>query len=640
MTKRIKYIAGIFMLNLIPFLTGCLFESVNQPSTAEPGEIINVSLVITDNLVPEPNAHKGVLGILVPVDWDFISASYSSVLGNGSLDISAQWKDSVDLFFPTEDFGPDMKWIVLLSDQGYAYNQITSFNVQLTLKVGQTPGCFNLGYLTSKATSGLISSGNPSWVPVSYPHRIAVPDSSLCSSFFEVRTAPEWDNLFDRHSGWTGSDGIYSIPLNGFDAPSNTPADSQLILFSDTFIGQVDSNNRRLNASLINNTLALMPNNIPDPNNIQFFWRTLSGVPKAVFVPATPEAQPGDWYWLMDGITINHVVYVFALRLNSSSGGFGFEINGVALIKFRMDTNNFITDVQQFDTPLFYKNQTEDREIVIGQAVMSMTSESGNPSPDGYIYIYGPNSSSSGKKLLAARVLPQNIENFNSWEYWNGTAWGNDITSSASITTGISQEFSVTPLQNGKFLLVFQMGISVAFRLGESPVGPFGIFHAIYECPEVLTDPDIFVYNAKAHPSLSNEEEMLISYNVNTFDFLDHFSNADIYRPRFIYLKFTDSTTSVDQNEFYIPTEFKLNQNFPNPFNPATRISFAVPQKAKVKIEVFNTIGQTVTNITDRYYEAGIHYVDFSANNLPSGVYFYRMESENFLNTKKMILMR
>jgi len=453
--KIIKYSIALSALFLLPFINGCLFETINQPSSAQPGEIIDISLTITDNLVPEPNAHKGILSVIVPLDWEFISATYTSVLGNGVLSLSPEWKDSMDLFYPTNQFGTNMKWIALISDQGYSYNDITSFDVQLKLQVGQTLGCFNLGYLTTKATSGLLGTGNPSWAPLSYPHPIGVPDSNLCYTIYETRQANEWDDLFDRNSGWTGADGIYSIPLNEYDAPSNSPADSQLILFSDTFIGEVDSNNQRSNTSLVNNTLAVIQSNNPDPNEIQFFWRTDSlNAPKTVFVPNTPNANPGDWYWLMDGISLNHQIYVFALRLNSTTGGLGFELNGVALLKFSMDSLNFISDVEQFDTPLYLKNQTENWEIVLGQAIMPMTISSGNPSPDGYIYVYGPRNNSSGKELVAARVLPDDIENFGQWQYWDGTDWGNDIANCAPLTNGISQEFSVTPIGNDKYLLV------------------------------------------------------------------------------------------------------------------------------------------------------------------------------------------
>jgi hypothetical protein len=385
-----------------------------------------------------------------------------------------------------------------------------------------------------------------------------------------------------------------------------------------------------------------MQSNIPNSNDIQFFWKKDStNAPKTIFVPNTPNATPGDWYWLMDGIALKDTIYIFALRLNHTSVGLGFEINGVALLKFTMDPNNFISDVEQYDTPLFFKNEIESWEIVLGQAVMPMTSISGNPSPDSYIYVYGPRNNASGKELVAARVLPEEIENFQQWQYWNGTIWGSDIGNCVPLTNGISQEFSLSPIGDGKYLLVFQMGNSVALRIGESPIGPFGIFHSIYGCPEVLEDPDIFVYNAKAHPSLSNDNEMLISYNVNTFDFWDHFSNADIYRPRFIYLKIKDSTTSVRGNDSNLPEKFSLNQNYPNPFNPSTKISFTVPIAAKVSIKIYNALGEMISELVNKNYIAGNYEIDFNGSaGLASGVYFYRMEAGEFVQIKKMILIR
>ncbi|MEO8398915.1 MAG: DUF4185 domain-containing protein [Ignavibacteriaceae bacterium] len=654
--KKIKYLIIVTTLAMFSVITGCLFEAVNQPHSAQPGEIIDINLVIKSNIVPEPNAHKGILGILAPSDWEFISADYSSSLGSGNLDISAEWKDSVDLYYPADQFGDNMKWIVLISDKGYAYNDTTSFEVNLKLKVGQTEGCFNLGYLTTKATSGLLSSKNPSWVPISFPHPIGVPNSNLCTTTYETRPAEEWDNLFDRNEGWTGADGIYSMALNGFDAPLNTSAGKQLILFSDTFIGEVDSNNQRHNAKLINNTLALLQSNNPNPDEIEFFWRKDStNIPKAVFVPSTPNAKAGDWYWLMDGIALNDIIYVFALRLNSSgSGAFGFEVNGVVLLKFTMNEQNFISNVEQFDTPLFFKNETENWDIVLGQAVMPMTINSGNSSPDGYIYIYGPRSSAFGKELVAARVLPEKIENFDQWQYWNGNSWGSGIENCAPITNGISQEFSLSPIENGKYLLVFQMGSSVAIKIGESPVGPFGIFNSIYNCPEVLEDPDIFVYNAKAHPNLSNKDELLISYNVNTLDFGDHFTNADIYMPRFIYLKINDSTsTGIKDNVESLPDNYNLSQNYPNPFNPTTKIKYTIPTPPSssplakgrselqfVTLKIYDILGREVATLINEVKSPGNYEVTFDGGKLPSGIYFYRMQAGKFLDTKKLVFIK
>ncbi len=649
MNRRItKFLLLMCTIISAQTLQGCLFEYINQPGSAMPGEVIDIEISIQSNIVPEPNPHKGLLGIIAPDDWMFVSAEYTSNLGNGILSESAGWKDSVNTYFPPAQYGSNMKWFVLISDKGYTYNNPESFVVHLKMKVGQTEGCFNLGYLTTKATTGLLSSGNPQWAPVSFPHPIGVPDSNLCKSIFETRQAPEWDSLLDRSSGWTGADGIYSIPLNESEQPSNSADNKHLILFSDTFIGNVDSNNHRVNTKLINNTLALIKNSDPIKDNIDFFWREDStGNPQAVFVPGTPDANPGDWYWLMDGISIDNTIYVFALRLNSdgTGGAFGFEINGIALIKFTLNDQSFISNVKQFDTPLFVNNKAEGWKIVLGQAIMPMTSISGNPSPDGYLYIYGPKTTGSGNNLVAARVLPQNIEDFNKWEYWNGTNWGDNIENCASITSGISQEFSVTPLSGNKFLLVVQSGNSVAVKLGESPVGPFGIFHTIYDCPEVLEDPNIFVYNAKAHPGLSTKDELLISYNVNSFSFSDLLSNADIYRPRFIYLKINDSTVSkvVELNKSI--EGYLLEQNYPNPFNPATTINFNLKEDGHVSLIVYNLLGDKVAEIVDDRLSAGFHSYTFDVTKLKnkilaSGIYFYTLHTMNFNLTKKMVYLK
>ncbi len=645
--KILKYFILTCAVAVSQSLEGCLFEYIRQPKSAQTGEVIDIEISIHDDIVPEPNAHKGILGVIAPDDWTFVSATYSSDLGNGILSESEEWKDSVEASFPILQYGKNMKWIVLISDQGYTYDNPVTFVVQLKMQVGQKEGCFNLGYLTTKATSGLLSSGNSQWAPLSFPHPIGIPDSGLCVSLFETREAPEWDNLFDRTSGWIGADGIYSIPLNGFEQPSNNETNKQMILFGDTFIGEVDSSNHRVNSQIINNTLALMQNAEPIENNIEFFWREDSnGNPKTVFIPETLAANEGDWYWLMDGISIEDTINVFALRLNSTgSGAFGFEINGVVLIKFTLDEESFISNIQQFNTPLFFKNESEGWEIVLGQAIMPMTVSSGNPSPDGYIYVYGPKDVSSGKELVAARTLPENIGNFDLWEYWSGTGWGNSIEECASITSGISQEFSITPISSNKYLLVVQSGNNVAVKFGENPVGPFGVSYSIYECPEVKEYPNIFVYNAKAHPNLSTQEELLISYNVNTFNFGDHFSNADIYRPRFIYLKINDTTTTNIPEFTKTTDEFSLEQNYPNPFNPATTISFNIKESGFVSLVVYDMLGNKVTQIVGENLTAGFHSYTFDAGSLnertlASGVYLYTLRIGKSNLTKKMIFLK
>lgn len=88
------------------------------------------------------------------------------------------------------------------------------------------------------------------------------------------------------------------------------------------------------------------------------------------------------------------------------------------------------------------------------------------------------------------------------------------------------------------------------------------------------------------------------------------------------------------------PKHYALDQNYPNPFNPSTKISFSIMNPGLVSINIFNAIGQIVNTINKAYSVAGTYNVDFNGSNLPSGLYFYKLQSGNFSQTKKMLLVK
>lgn len=96
--------------------------------------------------------------------------------------------------------------------------------------------------------------------------------------------------------------------------------------------------------------------------------------------------------------------------------------------------------------------------------------------------------------------------------------------------------------------------------------------------------------------------------------------------------------TSIEEEE--IPAEFSLSQNYPNPFNPTTNISYNLPQASMVTIGVYNLLGQQVALLVNEYKSAGPHTVSFNASEISSGMYIYRMESENFVRSKKLLLIK
>lgn len=95
---------------------------------------------------------------------------------------------------------------------------------------------------------------------------------------------------------------------------------------------------------------------------------------------------------------------------------------------------------------------------------------------------------------------------------------------------------------------------------------------------------------------------------------------------------------SVD-DQFY-PFSFELKQNYPNPFNPKTHIEFSIPEKQKVELTVFNTLGQKIKTILNEELDAGNHFAVFDGSELTSGIYFYKLKAGNYTSIKKMVLMK
>jgi len=86
--------------------------------------------------------------------------------------------------------------------------------------------------------------------------------------------------------------------------------------------------------------------------------------------------------------------------------------------------------------------------------------------------------------------------------------------------------------------------------------------------------------------------------------------------------------------------DYQLHQNYPNPFNPTTQIQYTLPVPAQVTLEVFNSLGQKVMELVSSQKSAGYHTEIFDATRLSSGVYFYKLTTPSFTETKRMLLIK
>ncbi len=89
-----------------------------------------------------------------------------------------------------------------------------------------------------------------------------------------------------------------------------------------------------------------------------------------------------------------------------------------------------------------------------------------------------------------------------------------------------------------------------------------------------------------------------------------------------------------------IPSDYRLEQNYPNPFNPTTHIIYAIPKGGNVSLKFYNVLGNEVTTIVNGYMKAGVYNAEINGSNLASGVYFYTLKTNEFVSTKKMLLIK
>src|SRR5690606_35937777 len=132
-----------------------------------------------------------------------------------------------------------------------------------------------------------------------------------------------------------------------------------------------------------------------DENRLQFFWGSDSmGKPMSVLVPKTPQAQPGEYFWLGDGFVnqeLGNATYVFGYRIRHTDAAvFPFEEVGTVLIAIPAGSQPPFRDQRQMDTPFYFRDSTDSgNNGSFGAGIFVNTVAAGAPHPDGYVYVYG-----------------------------------------------------------------------------------------------------------------------------------------------------------------------------------------------------------------------------------------------------------
>jgi hypothetical protein len=387
------------------------------------------------------------------------------------------------------------------------------------------------------------------WATEGCSHKIAQnPPLSTTSSGQIAKAAADtdWDKLLTRNTGWFGGDGIFAIPMDGAEFRPATNKTKTLFVFSDSVVADtIGETILRKDFTMVHNCVAYLDGSEPDPAKFKFFInKDQNGKPTSLFVPNTPNTKPGEYYWLGDGfvnVEMDSTLYIFAYPVIDTiipGSFFEFDQKGVNIIAIPKGSKPPFKEQRQLVTPFFFPLENWNK-ATMGSGILVNTTWAGAPNPDGYLYILGAGGTNNG--LVIARVKPAEFEQFDKWMFAKGTEWTTDYTQTKPVTRFASNEMSLSPMADGRFILAHQyfgMENEVAIQISKNPAGPYFPLRKVWHCKEWEADFDYFAYNAKGFPHLSKPGELLIAYNVNSMDFWkDILKEPRLCRPRFFRLK-------------------------------------------------------------------------------------------------------
>ncbi len=140
---------------------GCKFEEIVEPATATTGETITITLVMLAEDAEEGTEHPGLICVLAPADWSYVSGEYDAgLVGSGAMVENTSWADSAEACNPEPE---GYRWFGFVSEAGYLHAADDLAEVTLQFNVGQTAGDYNLRYIATKASSGLLCTDWAFW---------------------------------------------------------------------------------------------------------------------------------------------------------------------------------------------------------------------------------------------------------------------------------------------------------------------------------------------------------------------------------------------------------------------------------------------------------------------------------------------
>jgi len=272
-----------------------------------------------------------------------------------------------------------------------------------------------------------------------------------------------------------------------------------------------------------------------------------------------------------------------------------------------------------------------------------------------YLPVMVETADSSRYGLLAATLDVYPDKDMCIYEEGPGTDWTLYVSSGAESDL-MSSKF----VHNGSYshAILLQSGGSAGYvrysYQGVNGVDPFGYTHLEFyinggdsagQDPEVggkaLSDLEIVPQsNSWTLVSVPIYELSLNKGRLNQITITGSVKDTFYLDDMKLVVKETDPTAVGELEGLFQPSGYALAQNYPNPFNSSTTIIYSMPEPGRVILKVYDLIGREVKILVSKFVEAGTHSVNFDATNLPSGIYVYKLQAGDLMETKKMLLMR
>jgi hypothetical protein len=341
----------------------------------------------------------------------------------------------------------------------------------------------------------------------------------------ESKAAPELNEKFRPKAGWIGGEGAHSIELGN---------NRTLWLFGDTWVGAV-KDGRRSQARIVHNSAGVQCG--PDAPCTFFVREDATGKPVDL---VTPEDGRG-WFWFQSGIVVRERLYLFMSQLDRPSS------------KIRPDRTPLGQWLVIVDNP-----QEDPREWCIRQVRMpfayfsrirDVTYGSGAVVEGEHLYVFGcddaARQSSQNRLLIVARVPVDRIEEMSQWKFLRKGRWSRDFMRADHIGAGMSSDLSISYMPGLKrYLMVyteFDISNRIVARTAPSPIGPWSSQETLHSCLDAYGDQRLYCYSGKAHPSLSSDGKLVISYLTSSTDTWQVSMNAQLYWPTFVSVGIRDA---------------------------------------------------------------------------------------------------